>query len=488
MFDSVRVRLTLWYTGLLALILILFSLGSYLVLARSMLGRADTALVNVAGGFRSAILGELDQNSSDAALRSAATETLQEYRFQDYSFAVFGSDGILLAASEPASGSHSKVATAFDPIFSTAAIHTLIVEASQSDRTFETVSNGEKRFRGHAVRLLRNDPGSTIVVLQSLDREDNLLEDIIQNFLWVVPITVLLASAGGYFLARKSLAPIVSMSDRAGHIGAQNLHERLPVLNPQDELGHLARAFNSLLERLDHSFEHLRQFMADASHELRSPVSIVRGEAEVALSRPRPPEEYRESLVVVRDEARRLSRIVDDLFTLARADSGQYPLRPSDFYLDELIGECVRASQSIAAPQHITLSYSSDGELPIYGDEALLRRMTMNLLENAIKYSGAGGSVAVECRSVNGEYRITVTDTGPGIPADAQGQIFERFFRADKARSHIMGERAGAGLGLPIARWIAEAHQGRLELLRSDSTGSTFGAFFPVNAHAAARV
>src|SRR5437879_12068098 len=137
------------------------------------------------------------------------------------------------------------------------------------------------------------------------------------------------------------------MSEKAALIGAQNLHERLPVLNPNDELGYLANTFNSLLERLDRYFEQQRRFRADASHELRSPVAIIRGEAEVALSQPRQPQEYRESLAVALDEARRLSHIVDDLFTLARADSGEYPLRPRDFSLEDIAGDCVPAARSM---------------------------------------------------------------------------------------------------------------------------------------------
>jgi two-component system OmpR family sensor kinase len=475
MFDSIRVRLTLWYTGFLALILIGFSFGTYFVLARITLRRTDAALTELGGAFRGAIQQELADHKDPNALRSAASETLQEFRLRDHLFAVFDSNQILLAASGPGVDSQSNA------IFSAPPIRSLIAAGSKLDRAFDTVKIGAIRYRGYAMPLSSREPGAALVILQSLNREQNFLEDITQTFLWVVPMTVLLASAGSYFLARKSLAPVVSMSNRAGVIGAENLHERLPIRNARDELGQLAHAFNSLLERLDRSFEQLRQFMADASHELRSPVAIIRGEAEVALSKPsRPSEEYRESLVVVRDEARRLSRIVQDLFTLARADAGQYSLKSRQFYLDELIGECVRAAQSLAVAGRLALSYRFDEELLINADEELIRRMTMNLLDNAVKYTREGGSVTVECRRVDGQYALTVTDTGHGIPIDTQKRIFERFFRAENARSYSFAESAGAGLGLPIARWIAEAHHGKLELLRSDTTGSTFGVFLPV--------
>jgi signal transduction histidine kinase len=235
--------------------------------------------------------------------------------------------------------------------------------------------------------------------------------------------------------------------------------------------------------------------MADASHELRSPVSIIRGEAEVALSRAREAGEYRESLAIALDEARRLSQIVDDLFTLARADAGQYPLHPCDFYLEEMTSECVRAARSIATANGITLRYQPDGEMPIHADEALVRRLTMNLLDNAIKYTPAGGTVNVACERAGDEYSLTVRDSGPGIPAEAREKIFERFFRLNPALTDTRDAletagadsraTAGAGLGLAIARWIAEAHHGRLVLLQSDASGSTFAAFLPANGAAA---
>jgi heavy metal sensor kinase len=270
------------------------------------------------------------------------------------------------------------------------------------------------------------------------------------------------------------------MSSQAGRIGAANLHERLAVHNERDELGQLARSFNSLLDRLSESFERQRRFMADASHELRTPVAILRGEAEVALSQQaRSLEEYRESLSVLHQEAERLTHIVEDLFTLTRADAGQYPLQPRDFYLDELVAECAHSARTLALAKKISLTFDGAAESPIHADESLLRRMILNLLDNAIKYTPEGGRVAVTCRRQGDEYTLSITDTGTGIPAELQPRIFERFFRADEARSRSQSDGGGAGLGLAISRWIAEAHQGRLELTRSDSTGSTFTASLP---------
>jgi signal transduction histidine kinase len=396
------------------------------------------------------------------------------------------------------------------------------VEGEVADRGFGNVVVGAVHFRAHLTGAQVASERVTLVALESLELQRDFMEDIRTTLLRVIPAALLIASIGGYFLALKSLAPVVAMSETAAQIGARNLHQRLPVQNARDELGYLASTFNGLLQRLDRSFEQQRRFMADASHELRSPVAIIRGEAEVALSKARTSEEYRESLAIALDEARRLSQIVDDLLTLARADAGEYPLRPRDFYLEELAGDCIRAARTMAAARAITLSYEPDGEMPIRADEALVRRLVMNLLDNAIKYTPEGGKVSLACTRAGGEYALTLRDTGPGIPAEARDKIFERFFRldpactpasrrvvgktdgeegtpntgrlsadfqpehAETARASMTAEAtaartSGAGLGLAIARWIAEAHDGRLQLMHSDASGSVFTVYLPAN-------
>src|SRR5262249_52056091 len=235
-----------------------------------------------------------------------------------------------------------------------------------------------------------------------------------------------------------------------------------------------------LVDLLDESFEHPRRFVADASHESRTPVAILSGDVEVALSKSdRTPGEYRESLEILRKEAIRLRQIVENLFTLTRADIGQYPLTPTSFYLDELAADSVRNFRALAQAKQITLHCETASELLITADESLLRRMFVNLLDNAIKYTLVGGKVAVSCSRVDSFYSVGVSDNGPGIPLELQPRIFERFFRADKSRPNLETATGGAGLGLAICRWIAEAHHGRLELTRCDSSGSTFTFFIP---------
>jgi signal transduction histidine kinase len=211
-------------------------------------------------------------------------------------------------------------------------------------------------------------------------------------------------------------------------------------------------------------------------------VAVLRTEADVTLSRPnRSESEYRESVGVMRDSARRLGRIVDDLFLLARADAGHLPLHREPLYLEEIVDDSARAVRALAQERNVLIDLLPLDESPFTGDADLLGRVLLNLLDNAIKHSPPDGTVTLSLTRRAREYHICVADTGPGIPADAQTQIFERFFRADKTRSREgADETSGAGLGLAIGRWITEAHGGRLELVRSTDQGTEFRVVLPV--------
>jgi two-component system OmpR family sensor kinase len=487
MLESVRLRLTLWYTVVLALVLVTLALAGYFIFWQSTVKRTDSDLAELSSAFLTTLMAEAKDQPSPDALKSAAQVAINEHRFRDHIFTVLDPAGGLFITSLDLPSSRSAPEDV-SPNFLTSTSFRKFAEASAGvDHLYRNIAGGRHGYRGYARHFPVNGQTYTLVVLRSLHPQKEMLEEITTAFAGAIPIAILLASAGGYFLARKSLAPVAAMSAQAGRIGAANLHERLAVQNEKDELGHLAQSFNHLLDRLDQSFERQRCFMADASHELRTPVAILRGEAEVALSRAtRSPEEYRDSLTILHNEAQRLTHIVEDLFTLTRADAGQYPLELRSFYLDELLLDCAHSVRTLALAKHIALIADAPPELPLVGDEALLRRMILNLLDNAIKHTPAGGRVTLKCCSTGGEYALSITDTGTGIPFDLQPRIFERFFRADKARSRGENNGGGAGLGLSIARWIAEAHHGRLELTRSDATGSTFTAYLPATPSPAA--
>jgi two-component system OmpR family sensor kinase len=482
MFDSVRVRLTLWYTGVLALVLILLAVVTYLFYARDISQRIDSNLFELSDAFATTFHAELGQQSNQDTVKGAARVAMIEHRFRDTVFALIGEGGEVLASSLelPAVSGASKEQIGPE-IFRTDSFRSLVLGNPRNPAgMLRNVGGGRSGLRAY-VRPLNASQSYRLVVMQSLHPRRELLEDVRNTFLWIIPIALILASVGGYFLARKSLAPVVAMAIQAQSMGAQNLQGRLAVPNRRDELGQLALSFNQLLERLEQTFERQRRFISDASHELRTPVAILRGETDVTLSRPdRSPEEYRESLAILRDESQRLTHIIEDLFTLTRADAGQYPITLRAFYLDELAGEVLHQARSLVIPKQIALTSSIEPELLFRGDEALLRRLLLNLLENAIKHTPVGGTIHLKAGKDASQFFVTITDSGPGIPPDLHERIFERFFRVDKARARAESDTGGAGLGLSIARWIAEAHHGGLVVSRSDSTGSTFAATFPI--------
>ena len=479
MLDSIRVRLTLWYTLVLALVLVALAGFTYLIYWRNVTESTDRALTELANAFTTTFEAELHDATGPDAPKQAAQEAIKEHRFRGTIFTALDSSGNVLSSSFDVPGEFSSQRLNRE-LLQSASFREFVENARKTPGKPEKLKAGKTGFRSITKIVSSNGENYTLAVLQSLDAQGELLKDIRETFYWAIPVALLLASLSGYFLARKSLAPVAAMAAQARTMGAADLHDRLAVANQHDELGQLAFSFNQLLERIENTFEQQRRFVADASHELRTPVAILRGETEVTLSRPdRSLEEYRETLGVLRDESQRLARVIEDLFTLTRADAGQHPLTLRDFYLDELAGEALVRARSLARKRNITLGSTIEPELLMRGDEVLLGRMLLNLLDNAIKYSPPDGTVELTCHRDGDNYVLNVTDNGPGVPGDLQGRIFERFFRADKARSRSEGDSGGAGLGLAIARWIAEAHHGRLELRRSDSSGSVFSVTLP---------
>ena len=261
-----------------------------------------------------------------------------------------------------------------------------------------------------------------------------------------LPIALLLAGGGGFWLASVGLRPITEMARQAAVVPLTGVDD-LGHADRRDELGLLARAFNGLVARLRAALQAPRQFTADASHELRPPVSVLRAAADVALRQDRREEsDYRESLGIVRDQARRLSRLVEHMLVLARADAGGYALRPVDLYLNEVVDECGRALRALSTERCVSIRVGSGPDMIFRGDEDLLRQMVLNVLQNAVQHTPAGGSVAIDIEHTAERIAIRVTDSGSGIAPADQTRIFDRFVQLDPAR-----RAEGTGLGLPIA-------------------------------------
>lgn len=473
--GSMRARLTFWYTAVLALVLLIFAVSTYSYLAAAARQRTDDSLSDTAGAFISNFNSEIGDENQPAG--EAAREAARGFHFRDRELIVFDDQRNVVVVSDTSYnlplGTNWFTLPVAQPH-----LNSLLDSAASAGRSFQTLPGSAGALRVLAVAVpAGRQKGYLVVVATPLHDQEKALGQARRAFYLAIPLALLLTSLGGYFLARKSLAPVVTMGEQAALIGASNLNERIPVPPNNAELGRLARIFNDLLSRLDESFAQQKRFMADASHELRTPVAVVCGESEVALSQPaREEQEYRESLAIVNDEGQRLTRMVEDLFTLARADAGEYPLVVADFYLDESLNECVRSVRSLAVQKDLQVFYEAPAnEIAFRGDEPLIRRMVLNLLHNAIKYTPKGGQVRVSVKENQHHCEVVIGDTGAGIPVEAQPYVFDRFFRVDKARSRDESlNGSGAGLGLSIAKWVAELHGGSIVLDRSSGAGTTF--------------
>jgi two-component system, OmpR family, sensor kinase len=465
-FESVRARLTLWYVSVLAAILIAAIALIYFLLARMLYTRIDDTLHAVVQIARTSLTNDLNEGQ-DAA--DAARSTAEELASRQTLLAIYDGRGRLLAEA----GREDDIAILLPPI----------AEIPLDDVLLQTIVEADDLDDRHrlAIRwvdIVGFDTEYVIVAGTSLEPTDEELESLRGILLYLVPLSLIVAGIGGWFLAGRSLSPVVSMADRARQIGVENLSERLPVANPRDELGRLAETFNGLLARLEASLIQQRQFMADASHELRTPVTTARTAASVALQQPtRGEADYRETLAIIEQETARLSRIVDDMFTLARADAGSYPVRTMPMYLDEVLDEVVRALRVVATTRGITIADNTLRPAPFTGDEDFVRRLILNIGDNAVRYAPSGSVVRIALDRAGDQYAVSVSDDGPGIPAEIQPRIFERFYRVDAARTRA-GD-GGAGLGLALARWIARAHGGDVTLAASSRAGSTFVITLP---------
>jgi two-component system OmpR family sensor kinase len=449
---SLRMRLTLWYT--LALFVVLCVSGATVLWQQRRIGirRVDRELEALTATLANVVQDEINEQDD---LVTAATEATATVTAPGRALAIVDAQGAVLGARWSGLELREPQAVGDGP----------------SVRTVETARGA---WRVHARPRVFGDRTLVLLVASPLSDVFREQREAQEAMLVGIPIVLLLAGGGGLWLASIGLRPITDMARRAARIAPTGL-EDLGQTERTDELGQLAAAFNGLVARLRATLQTQRQFMADASHELRTPVSVVRATSDVMLSREHRDEaEYREAIAIVGGQARRLGGLVDDMLVLARADAGGYPLRPADLYLDEVVADCRRAVDVLATERGVRIRSAASPDIPFRGDEDLLRRLVLNVLQNAVQHTPSGGSVAVDIRQESEAVRIRVTDEGPGIPADDQRRIFDRFVQLDAAR-----RGQGAGLGLPIARWIAEAHRGTLVLEHSGPGGSTFCVSLP---------
>ncbi len=479
--GSVRTRLTLWYTAALALPLAAFAVASYLIFAHEVRARTDAFVGDALTVFARELGAE---RRAGPALDVVVRRTLDEVRFREVDIAVADAAGTEIGRS-PRAGSAaptSDTVAAPDP----ARLAARLGPVPTVGERLGTVREGGRSYR--VLVRTSSEAGRTLLLVgvHPLADVESMLRRIRRLFLVAIPLIIACAAAGGFFLARRSFRPVSAMAARAAELGASTLHGRLPIV-ADDELGELARVLNDLLDRLELSFEQQRRFMTDASHELRTPTAIVRTEADVTLSREnRSEEDYRSSMHIVQGASRRLTRIVEDIFLLARADAGHLVMNARPVDLRALVRETVRSVKPIADDRGVRVELRAAADAPMQGDADLLDRLILNLLDNAIRHSPAGSAVEVSLATRPEEAELSVVDHGPGIPDEAREHVFERFFRLDASRARDESTlTSGAGLGLSICRRIAELHGGRVVLAESSPGRTEFRVTLPLRAGAA---
>jgi signal transduction histidine kinase len=412
---SLRARSTLWYSLVLVVVLAAFAVTVVWQQGRLGMRRVDRELDSLEATLVNVLRDEVMETADPGA---AAGEALATMALRNRAMAILDREHRVLSASW--NGLHLSPET---------------VAARRAPDTW-TAETPAGAWRVHVEPATIGGFRFDLLIAAPLDEAMRERREAVEAMLIGIPIVLLLAVGGGLWLA--TAGPLVGQ-----------LREALRMQ---------------------------RQFMADASHELRTPVSVIQSAADVTLGRDdRTPAEYREAIGIIGTEAKRLGRLVDDMLVLARADAGGYPLRRENLYLNDLLTECQRSVELLARERGVAVRTSSAGDVPFCGDENLLRRMLLNLLQNAVAHTRAGGTVTADVAPNGRHAYIRVKDEGHGIAEADRARIFDRFVQLDAAR-----RGAGAGLGLPIARWIAEAHGGSLELEDSRSNGSTFRVALPL--------
>lgn len=448
---SLRFRLTAWYAAVLLAGLALFGMGTRIAVGISITQAVDQSLAD-----RVEALKRFLEYEAVTVPPADLPEELRE-------FAMGAPEGNLLEVED------DKGADLL-----TSPLRERLLRAPHGI--------GEARWKGKRYRVLS---GEALLVrgkqyhvwaAANLDERRYILGRFTILLFWAIPSVLLLAALGGYWVSRRALRPVDEMTAAARSIGIHNLSQRLAAPRTGDELERLALTWNSMLDRLERSVKRLSQFTADASHELRSPIAFIRTAAEIALRQERAPAAYREVLKQIHAESERTSKLVEDLLALARADADAAVLQFAPVDLGGVVDQICREERVQAQAKDLDLRVRVPGDaVVIQGNDSAIRRLVHVLLDNAIKYTPSGGSVEVSLDRCEERVELSVRDTGIGIAATDLPRVFDRFYRADKARSRDEG---GCGLGLSIAQWVAECHRAEIRAESDAGRGSVFRVAF----------
>lgn len=460
--KTLRGRLTILYGVLLALALALYAVGTSVYLLHDLRKQQDASLDREIETVEGLIALLPD---GGVELRSEEGEAREGVFQRGYLLEIWTASGKPMYLSEGLKGASLGLAP------------------DTAQKPFDRYPHTYRLQNGMRVRVearLHRIEGQPVLLRLGVSEEPLWDEfwDMVSVLAIGLPITVLLIGFAGYAVAGQALQPVDAMAHRAREISAEHLNERLTIQNPGDELGQLGLAFNETLARLEKSFEQLRRFTADASHELRTPLTAIRSVGEVALQNTGDATFYRDIIGSMLEEVNRLTRLVESLLTMSRADAGQIQLQRTAVGVLDLAKEAAALLEVLAEEKHQTIVVDGDPSLAVRADRLILRQALINLIDNAVKYSPSGGDIGVRVSAIGKDVLIEVQDSGPGISAEHADRVFQRFYRVDKARTRAEG---GTGLGLSIVEWAVSANGGSVELNRGSGPGCTFTIRLPIN-------
>ncbi|MGA3348161.1 MAG: ATP-binding protein [Candidatus Sulfotelmatobacter sp.] len=463
---SIGSRLTVWYLAIFAAAQLLFGLAMWVVLRQELYAVADGALKAQVEDLTNFIKSQKKKNMTLPKLREEASESYDLEHSGDF-LQIYDQDSNWIFRA-PALEKNQ-----FAPPSLAATKHRTFQNLQLANQPFRFITQ-KIEVNGRFYTVQTGVPADQIVATLSLFR---------RYLLMLAPVLLLAAAGGGYWLSHKALAPVDAITRTARNIGGNNLSDRLEKLTTGDELQRLSDTLNEMLARLESAFLRVTQFTADASHELRTPISLIRTEAEIALRKSRGDAEYREALRHILLEAERTSTLVEELLSLARADSGRESLHLTLIDLRPVIAEIANEWCSLIEARNLKFSQQfADRELPVLADRSAVQRLLAILLDNAVKYTPPPGAIEMELDTQEDMAVITVRDSGIGIAESEQSKIFERFYRVDKARSRELG---GAGIGLAIAEWIVQQHRGSITVQSRLGKGASFSVAFPLQSTSA---
>lgn len=514
---SLRLRLTIWYSTIVAVSLALFGFLNYATVSQELNENLDSSIARVAETLDNLIRQK--QQETNQPLKPAATQrhsrTAQTKSKKKDNFAFLRRDTLrsYIGPIRPIRDTASANDEQADVVWSAVYEHILLnpknylIQIADTANTIiwksdnlrpgslplpsgEIVSADSVSSRRIVPRYHYNDQTLRLLLYRSstvqisvgypVSEIEGTLKDLFSSLVIALPGVLLLSTIGGWFLAKYSLQPIDDITRSAQDITAHNLSRRLPMPPVNDEVARLTETLNEMIARLEASFRQIQQFTGDASHELRTPLAILMGELEIALRTAKKPEEYQDVIISALEEVVRLSKVVEHLLELSRAESGQVEMHFELMKLDHMLTDIYEDAMILSEEREIQVHYTAEKNVEIYGDKVRLHQAFLNIVDNAIKYTPNGGEIFITLWREKQYAVVSIRDTGVGIPAQDINNIFDRFYRVDKARSQDV---RGHGLGLAIVKWAIEAHNGSVELQSEVGKGTTFTVRLPYVQH-----